>query len=215
MLARGPHPTSLRLLGGALCLDFANTVDPRHGPDRQDYLQTYSALVHWGAHAGALEKTSAARLLARAKRRSRAATETHTRALHLREALYCLFTQARHGGDEQKALALVSGELAHALSHAQLVRRADGFARSWATLTELDAVLWPVLVSAEAVLTSAGQRVHECPGIDGCGWLFLDNSKNHSRRWCSMRVCGNRAKARRHHQRASEHTSRPARPASQ
>jgi predicted RNA-binding Zn ribbon-like protein len=63
-------------------------------------------------------------------------------------------------------------------------------------------VLWPVSWSAAELLTHGPlDRIRECPGQGNCGWLFLDVSKNASRRWCDMRVCGNRAKARRHHAR--------------
>jgi predicted RNA-binding Zn ribbon-like protein len=41
------------------------------------------------------------------------------------------------------------------------------------------------------------ERVKICPA-DDCRWAFHDNSRNGSRQWCSMAVCGNRAKARAH-----------------
>jgi len=44
-------------------------------------------------------------------------------------------------------------------------------------------------------------RICEATATDGCGWLFLDETRNRSRRWCSMKDCGNRAKARRHYRR--------------
>ena len=63
-------------------------------------------------------------------------------------------------------------------------------------------MLWPVAWSAAELLAQGPlERIRECPGQDTCGWLFLDLSKNASRRWCDMRVCGNRAKARRHYER--------------
>ena len=66
----------------------------------------------------------------------------------------------------------------------------------------LDQVLWPVAQSAAELLVQGSlERIRECPGQGTCGWLFLDLSKNASRRWCDMRVCGNRAKARRHYAR--------------
>ena len=66
---------------------------------------------------------------------------------------------------------------------------------------DLDRVLWPAVVSAAELLTSTElDRVRECAG-ERCAWLFLDHSKNQSRRWCDMTVCGNRTKARRHYAR--------------
>jgi predicted RNA-binding Zn ribbon-like protein len=64
-------------------------------------------------------------------------------------------------------------------------------------------MLWPVARSAADLLTSAEElaRVGQCADDRGCGWLFFDTSRNHSRRWCAMKDCGNRAKARRHYRR--------------
>lgn len=67
---------------------------------------------------------------------------------------------------------------------------------------ELDQVLWPMLRAATELATSpALERVRSCPGED-CGWLFLDTSKAGRRRWCSMAICGNRLKTKRHRARA-------------
>ena len=59
-----------------------------------------------------------------------------------------------------------------------------------------------IAVSAMALLNcrSEIERVKICPG-DDCAWLFLDESKNRRRTWCSMETCGNRAKAKRHYRR--------------
>ena len=61
-------------------------------------------------------------------------------------------------------------------------------------------MLWPVVQSAVDLMTSPElDRVGQCADDRGCGWLFVDTTKNRSRRWCDMRDCGNRAKARRHY----------------
>jgi len=89
----------------------------------------------------------------------------------------------------------------------ELVRRevrpaGEGYTWVWKrTNAELDDVLAPVVESAAALLTSPDlSRVRECES-ETCGWLFIDRSRNRSRRWCDMTVCGNRAKVRRHYQR--------------
>jgi predicted RNA-binding Zn ribbon-like protein len=85
------------------------------------------------------------------------------------------------------------------------VRRAEGGFR-WGWDEESDSltkVLWPVAKAAADLLTSEGhalKRLHQCAASD-CGWLFIDMSRNHSRRWCDMSNCGNVAKARRHYHR--------------
>jgi predicted RNA-binding Zn ribbon-like protein len=92
------------------------------------------------------------------------------------------------------ALRHLNDELAH--RPREITDGARGLA--WAPLA--DDVLAPVVWSAAELLTSGPlERVRECPGDDTCGWLFLDTSRNGSRRWCDMRTCGNRAKARRHY----------------
>ncbi|WP_262848380.1 CGNR zinc finger domain-containing protein [Mumia quercus] len=59
------------------------------------------------------------------------------------------------------------------------------------------------IAAAAAQLALAGRldRVKICPA-DDCRWAFYDRSKNHSRQWCSMEVCGNRAKVRQHRERS-------------
>ncbi|HYR09186.1 MAG TPA: CGNR zinc finger domain-containing protein, partial [Longimicrobium sp.] len=82
--------------------------------------------------------------------------------------------------------------------------RAEGgeFAWGWEEGAELDRVLWPVVRDAAELLVSGDlRRVGKCCG-DNCDWLYLDTSRNRSRRWCDMQSCGNRAKARRHYHRA-------------
>jgi predicted RNA-binding Zn ribbon-like protein len=87
--------------------------------------------------------------------------------------------------------------------------RADGdeaaFAWTWAEpASRLDAPLWPLVRQAAELLVGADlKRVRECAASD-CRWLFLDTSKNHSRRWCDMKSCGNRAKVRRFYRRKRE-----------
>ena len=71
----------------------------------------------------------------------------------------------------------------------------------WKSQNPVDSILWPIAQSAADLLTSpdlAAVRMCEAPD---CAWLFLDQSRNRSRRWCDMKVCGNRQKARRHYQR--------------
>ncbi len=76
------------------------------------------------------------------------------------------------------------------------------FAWGWPSgANDLGGMLWPVVWSAGQLLTSPDvARVKTCAN-DRCGWLFLDASRKHNRKWCEMGVCGNRAKARRFYRR--------------
>jgi predicted RNA-binding Zn ribbon-like protein len=99
--------------------------------------------------------------------------------------------------------------LARAAAAATAARRLEpqpdgGYAFVWPESDELEQILWPVALSAAELLTSEDRaRVKECAN-DSCRWLFLDRSKNRSRRWCLMRDCGNQAKARRFRARRRE-----------
>jgi len=195
------------LIGGALCLDFVNTVDPRHAPGRRDYLDSYPALVAWGSHAGAIDAGQGERLGEAAAGDPAEAERVLGRAIRLREALYPLFSRAARGqppGPDD--LSVLQAELTRALPHFLLTWSPGGYVREWEQdSSALDQVLWAVAWSAaELVLHGPLDRIRECPGQGNCGWVFLDLSKNASRRWCDMRVCGNRAKARRHYARAQD-----------
>jgi len=88
------------------------------------------------------------------------------------------------------------------MGRSQVIPTDAGFTWVWAEGGRaLDCMLWPVARSAADLLT-AGElpAIRQCQGSQ-CGWLFLDTSRNRTRVWCDMRVCGNRAKARRHHAR--------------
>jgi predicted RNA-binding Zn ribbon-like protein len=192
------------LIGGALCLDFVNTVDPRHAPERREYLDSYPALVAWGSHAGAIDVKQGDRLREAAAVQPAEAGRVLRRAIGLREALYPLFSQAgSRPRPERDDLDVLQAEVTGALAHFRIAWSPAGFGWEWDQASSgLDRVLWPVAWSAAELLAQGPlERIRECPGQDTCGWLFLDLSKNASRRWCDMRVCGNRAKARRHYER--------------
>lgn len=194
---------TIELVGGQLCLDFANTVGNHKGADPHEHLGSYSALLAWGRHAGVLTDENARQLAASASRHPEEAQRVYVRSIALREALYrifsCVSTQiALRPAD----LAILNKVLSGAMSHARIVKREDGFQWGWQTGDRpLDQILWPIARSAADLLTSSDLAlVRECDN-ETCGWLFVDTSKNHSRRWCSMSDCGNRAKARRHYAR--------------
>jgi predicted RNA-binding Zn ribbon-like protein len=194
---------ALPVLGGALCLDFVNTIDPRLGPPREDFLPTFEALIDWSVFVGAAGPAEAAALAAGAGRDPRQAARVHDRAIEFREALFELLRPPRRIGQPSAALAVVNQELRQALAEAELTPAASNYRLGSRPSTDLGRVLWPIARSAAELLTSAEiDRVGECDGR-GCGWLFRDTSKAGRRRWCSMSICGNRAKARRHREGAS------------
>jgi predicted RNA-binding Zn ribbon-like protein len=198
---------NLALLGGKLCLDFANTIDPRYGPQRREFLTCYSDLVDWARHVGVVSEHDARHLAAASRADPAAAGAIFERAIALRETIYRIFLAPARGGQPAQAdLEMLLHTYAQALASARLVRRGAVFALDWMARVEaLDRMLWPVAQSALELLGSRElERVRECPGLGDCGWLFLDTSKNGSRRWCSMEGCGSRAKMRRQYARRRE-----------
>ena len=201
-----PAAPSFDLSGGALCLDLANTWSDRGRPDTEQ-LRGYADLLAFAQQTGQLAGGEAARLQQRAERQPRAAAAALARCRELREALYRIFSAAAARRAPPAAdLERLNAALPEALSRLRIERRGARFAWAWhapdAPPEPLGAPLWPALRSAAELLTSdEWRRVRECAGSD-CTWLFLDRSRNRSRRWCAMQTCGNRAKARRHYRRA-------------
>jgi predicted RNA-binding Zn ribbon-like protein len=192
-------------VAGNLCLDFVNTVDPRHADDRDDYLRDYGRLLDWSVAAGLIEPAERSDLDRRARADPLGADRVYQRALRLREALYRLLApgSSDNGPSDRSAAQTFNDEIRGAWGRAAIEPTQDGWEWAWDDASShLDRVLWPIARAAAELLTSpAAGRIRECEGSNGCGWLFIDASKNGRRRWCDMRVCGNRAKARRHSQR--------------
>jgi predicted RNA-binding Zn ribbon-like protein len=191
------------LTGGLLCLDFANTVDDRTDVHPQELLNSYYDLVSWSEQAHVLTEDEAQRLLEKAARRPSEASRVLQRAVAIREAIFRIFEAvAEDVSPEDKDLVSLSAAVADAQNHAQIVLKANGFIWDWAgNAGDLDRMLWPVVRSAADFLTSDELDTVRVCASDRCNWLFLDTSKNHSRRWCNMKSCGNREKARRFYER--------------
>ncbi|MBE3131864.1 MAG: ABATE domain-containing protein [Acidobacteria bacterium] len=192
------------LTGGDLCLDLANTVDERPTDHPRELLPRYQDLLDWAVQAGALAGSEATALRDYAGRRRRAASSALKALLELREAIFDVFAAVADRRDVPAgALAMLNRVMPEALGQRCLERQGGRFVWAWrrSPRPDLDRVLWPVVWSAAELLTSTDiERVRRCAGT-GCAWLFIDRSKNQTRRWCDMSVCGNRRKASRHYAR--------------
>lgn len=195
----GDRKAPFDLLGGQLCLDFVNTLDDRGTSHPEELLKTYSDLVAWGAQTGALTRAEARRLRGQALDRPKEAEAALRHARQVREVLFEGLAALSAGRPfPAPSLRRLNAALPAALTHLQVRAASGGYEWAWQTQSGLDRALWAVLRSAGDLLTSSKvARVRAC-GAAVCGWLFLDASKNHSRRWCDMAVCGNRDKAKRH-----------------
>jgi predicted RNA-binding Zn ribbon-like protein len=192
------HAREFDFSGGVLCLDFANTIEDRPLCLKES-LSDWSDLAAWAERAGLVSADEAAALGRRARANRRAADRGFRAARELRECTYRVFHATAAGEAPSAAdLAQLNDAVARALRHARVVRDGHGYAWGWAHGdVTLDRVLWPVARSAADLLVSSARTdVRECAS-ETCSWLFLDLSPRRSRRWCSMKTCGNRDKVRR------------------
>ena len=194
------------LLGNRLCLDFTNTVDDRFRENQDELLVDYRDLVVWSRQTGITTDEEANHLLAEAKMRPEEAEAVRKRAVTWREALFRIFQSYVDEITPQEAdLRQFNTVLAEAMSKTRLVSDSEHYHWDWAEKEKaLDWVLWPVLRSAADLLTSEDLHLMRQCASEECSWLFLDTSKNHSRRWCNMQNCGNRAKVNRHYGRKKQ-----------
>lgn len=194
---------------GPLCLEFANTSRWHASEHPEETLHSYADLIAWAQEAGLVSDREARKLLRDAAHQPAEASRALKRAIALREAIYRIFVALMHEKSPAEAdLAELNGALAKMTSGAGVVKTAKGFAWSWDVDEDaLDSPIGPIALSAaELLISEKRERVGQCADDRGCGWLFLDTSKNRSRRWCDINDCGNRAKQRRHYQRMRRYT---------
>jgi predicted RNA-binding Zn ribbon-like protein len=182
----------------ARCLSFVNTLSERTAPAPTERLVSYEALIEWARGSGVLKPEDADRLAARAKRRQDEADRVVSNARALRELLHHTFSATANG---KPPAAGILDDLSTLLGgwyrYGRLVPCGDSLHWCYGGGEDLDRVLWEIARTASRLLTSPRlARVRAC-AAESCGWWFLDDSKNASRRWCDMKICGNREKIRR------------------
>jgi predicted RNA-binding Zn ribbon-like protein len=184
-------PRELPVIGGHIALDFANTVDNPLGPTRHDHIADYDALLNWSLRMDTITEDQAAGLR---RRRGHPAVR---RAHELRDVLNDVFGAAADGVDDLEPYWLrLRPFAAAAQAAATLDTGAEPHRLSWARSDDLTAPLHPVAHAAAGLLVSEDlRRIKRC---SGCPWLFLDRSRNHSRRWCDMGDCGTVEKMQRY-----------------
>jgi predicted RNA-binding Zn ribbon-like protein len=198
-----PKEFQFDLSGGHLSLDFANTLSRRDSPDKTvEHLNTYHDLISFAQQTKITVPAEVEGLQQKAESQPKQAVQVLRAALVLREALFRTFMPLAHGKPGPvNDVGFLENAASEALTHRHIVRVNDGYEWHWEAGVKLESVLWPIAIAAADLLVSANvAKVRECEAGD-CYWLFLDNSRNHSRRWCTMNACGNREKARRHYQR--------------
>jgi len=203
-LDHADHPSrsragSLSLLGGTLAFDFANTSSGRGWPTHQEHLRSARDVVDWAEHAKLLSTADGAWLRDVLKSDPALADLLLRRALDTRENIHAICVEIA-AGRAVPPPRLDSLARAHAanLAHAHLVDENGRYVWSWEPQQwPIEALLGPIVLSALTTLTQGElARLRRCQN-EKCGWVFFDTTKNRSRRWCEMEICGNRAKQKR------------------
>lgn len=187
---------------GVLCLDFSNTWEDRGRPETER-LNDVSDLLAFAAQSGITTSAIAAELNKFCARQPQEAQRAFSEGRKVRERIYRIASaQAAGRAPAPQDLESVNQDLAAAYHGQRLRREGKGYHWEWPQPENgLTPILHPILRSFGELLASADlERLRECGGPT-CTWLFLDRSPSGSRRWCSMKTCGNRAKARRHYRR--------------
>lgn len=195
---------------GALAVEFTHTSTPE-----REKLPDYSALLAWAEEQGVVTPGLGRQLAAEARDHPGRAARVHADAVSLRDSLYRVLKAAGDAAPvDEDDVDVLNAMLRRAAKHRQLAEGPHGF--EW-QLEEpggdaLDSPLWPVAQSAAELLTSGWvDRIGVCSS-DSCRWLFIDESRNRSRRWCDMADCGTREKVRRFRARAKKEAEAAQRP---
>ncbi|MCC6805653.1 MAG: ABATE domain-containing protein [Anaerolineae bacterium] len=185
-------------LGGTVFFDFTNTIEFRDSERCVEALHSYQHLLAWCRQTGLVSDWDGARCETLATAHPAQADAAFRAALDLRDALYRIFTTIIDGEPPPADdLARLNGAFARVTRRVEA--NGEEFRWVWAFGDDLRDILAPVAWEAADFLTSDQlQWVRQCPN---CGWLFVDTSRNHSRRWCSMDVCGSQVKSRRQYER--------------
>jgi predicted RNA-binding Zn ribbon-like protein len=203
------------LMGGHPALDLVNTVGGMLGeePRREDeHLRSYDDLLALGLQTGTLSERAARRLRRAAGEDPAAAEAAVAAALETRALVDSVFRPFADGSrPAADALDELSELGARAMARGRLVDAGgESFEWSWEHAHELEAPLWPLAHSAVELVTGGPLERVSCCGR--CRWLFLDATKNHSRRWCSTEGCGTDAKMERYVARRRERRARNSSP---
>ena len=209
-MQNGNFGLNLNLKSGHPVLEFTNTVSNHASEHPGETLFKYEDLIACAKRIGLLREEQARTLMRKVGNQPDQAAIVCAKSLEMREAIYRIFVaKAKGNPPANEDLALLNSVLTQLTSGAQVVRRLDHFEWQWNfDENALEAPLWLIALSTVDLMTSENyQWVGQCADEDGCGWLFVDMSKNHSRRWCDINDCGNRAKQRRYQQRTQKRRS--------
>jgi predicted RNA-binding Zn ribbon-like protein len=187
-----------QLVAGNPALDFANTLDYRFDPERTiELMSSYERLVDFTRQSELITESQARRL--KSLKDERGAEIALRHAIQLREIIESLCRSILAGkSPDAVCLEGLNRFLARARGHEKIHWKSGRMTRGFDALEgNAESPTWLLAMSAEALLTSPELAHVRACHEPSCRWLFFDHSKNHSRRWCTMELCGNRAKVRK------------------
>jgi predicted RNA-binding Zn ribbon-like protein len=195
-------PYQFGRIGGALCLDFTNTASWEADLQTTEHLNDFPELVRWCTEVALVGQEFAAALVEEPEESTADAAAILAKAKDLRAMLYRIFIAlSRSKLPASEDLELLNEALCQTPVCLEIRREKGQFLSERKAVGTIFAKLLGPVVWSAAELLSSGKIDHvKCCASDTCGWLFLDNTKNHSRRWCDMSDCGSQAKAKRYYQ---------------
>ena len=212
------RPPKFELIAGNVCLDFINTLDDRTSAQPKELLANYYELARFGEDTGILTPEQLDYFYENVHLMIDDAADALRRAINLREAMYAVFSALLSRQTvPAAAMDTLNAYIQDAALHSRLVQskkvqskkvqseKVQGEVQREGRCewrfddmgSALDAMLWPIARAAADLLASSDVALVRACSSPTCQWFFLDTSKNHHRRWCSMKQCGNRAKVRR------------------
>ncbi|HEY8166385.1 MAG TPA: CGNR zinc finger domain-containing protein [Gemmatimonadaceae bacterium] len=202
-------PPLAEFIGNHPALDFHNTLAWPSPEGVNERFYSPQDLINWCRTAGILTTPEARALTRRAQRHAGEATRVLAEARRLRKILHDALSPIAHRKRvRERDLDRLNTEVRRALASFRLGE--SGRTITWANdpRAGLSVIVHRLAWSAAQLLTSQElARLSSCAN-ERCGWLFLDESRNQSRRWCSMEECGSRAKARRYYRRTKRGSGR-------
>jgi predicted RNA-binding Zn ribbon-like protein len=191
------RPPRFELIADNVALDFVNTLDNRN-TNPKELIESYNDLIRFAEDSGVLQHGLVDKLIERSYIAVDRAQDVLIRAREMREAMHEVFRAILQKKPvPPAALARVNADAQSAAAHMSVVQGKTGFEWRYDDFGSLDVVMWPIARAAVDLLASDGLPYVRSCSAKSCDWFFLDTSKNHHRRWCDMKVCGNRAKVRR------------------
>jgi predicted RNA-binding Zn ribbon-like protein len=188
------------MVGGDLSIDFANhMLRLDHYSSARDQL---TIVLSWMEQTGLITNEQSQRYFLLMDNDPELVRTFLKNVIRLRDTVYNIFWALTQGkSPRQKDLGTLNGYIKDCFGHLMIAGTANGFEWKWMQARTIDDYLRPIVRSAAELLTSDRlSRVRLCPG-ENCGWLFIDRSKNRSRKWCDMKDCGNVVKARNYRKR--------------